>query len=323
MENPALERTRNLMDDLSALLLTVGEEEFLKAEVSVRKQSLPPVAVHIVKNESPFARAFNKGVCLVETPYFVQVDADMNLDLECFEVLRRAVHANVGVVIGHLRDPLQGIIQGVKLFKTQFCRDFPLQDTLTCETDQVRLLDSAGLESVILDRDITLGTHRLIPGDSTYIFERFWLLGRKARSRQSWWNVGFRLGNLGRSGLPQSILAAAAFACGFWHQNYQNFQKPLDLVSSLQRYLEREKSASRHLGSLTLPEPMEGAFLRGLQMDKSMRPSSVVGRCLEVNTPRSWSFLLGYSANLFSPDATTPPDPPQGLLPQLERQWST
>ena len=110
------------MNDITAIVLSIGEETTKRAIDSVKKQTLLPKEIVIVENVSPFNKALNKGASNVETEFFIQVDSDMILDENCFQDLRSCMTDDVGVAIGQLRDPLMGMESGVKIFR-KICFD--------------------------------------------------------------------------------------------------------------------------------------------------------------------------------------------------------
>src|SRR5262245_15536075 len=121
------------ISDVTALVLSLGEDYTERAIASVRRQSLPPAEIIVVRGISPFHRAFNSAVPRVRTEFFIQVDADMILDSTCIADLRRCISDKVGIVLGHLRDPLLGRVVGIKLFRKQCFDRVKLRDSLSSE----------------------------------------------------------------------------------------------------------------------------------------------------------------------------------------------
>ncbi len=122
--------------DISAILLTIGEPSTDLARKSIEAQSVTPVKTVTVGPEIiTYHASMNYGVGKVETDYFVQVDADMVLDEHCFETLRSNIEEDTFAVSAYLRDPLMGVISGVKIWRTECCRRSPFPDTVSPETD--------------------------------------------------------------------------------------------------------------------------------------------------------------------------------------------
>src|ERR1043166_2461548 len=107
------------MSDITAVILSIGEDTTQRAIESVRRQALPVKEIITIRNVVPFYKAFNLGVSKVKTEFFIQVDSDMILDENCVEDLRACMTADVGLVLGSLRDPLMTRIGWVKLFRTK------------------------------------------------------------------------------------------------------------------------------------------------------------------------------------------------------------
>src|SRR3954454_15548745 len=105
-------------DDVTAVVLPLGEATTERAIASLRTQTMPPAEVVVVEGVRPPYAALNRGASQVQTPFFVEVNADMVLDPTCFETLRSAVRTGLGIVVGQLRDPLvAGAVTGIKLFR--------------------------------------------------------------------------------------------------------------------------------------------------------------------------------------------------------------
>src|SRR5688572_27393249 len=95
-----LSRKRSGMASLSAVVLSIGEPYTDRAIASVERQSLAPRQVLVVRHQIPFHKALNFGAAQVTGEYFVQVDADMILDSDCFEKLHACMEKNVGLAVG-------------------------------------------------------------------------------------------------------------------------------------------------------------------------------------------------------------------------------
>jgi hypothetical protein len=133
------------MSDVTALLLTIGEPYTERALDSVRSQSLQCADLVVVDREvSPFHRAYNAGVRRVQSDFFVQVDADLILDPDCFAELRSCIHDTVGVVTGRLRDPLLGRIGAVRLMRTRCFDAGEMPDTVSPDTDFGATMEANG-----------------------------------------------------------------------------------------------------------------------------------------------------------------------------------
>ena len=64
-------------NDVTAVVLTVGEPTTAEAIESLRRQTVPPRDIVVVRDVKPFHQALNADAAQVKTPFFLQVDADM------------------------------------------------------------------------------------------------------------------------------------------------------------------------------------------------------------------------------------------------------
>lgn len=203
------------MADVSALLLSLGEPTTQCAHRALLNQTVALDRIVRIEGVSPFSKAFNLGVSRISTEYFLQCDADMVLKPECVEVLLDAMACEYALVFGYLRDPLLGSVQGVKLFRTSVCRDFPLKPLAHCESQQLEDWSAAGWKFLKLTR--CLGTHRTDRSNSVYNFERFRRIGFKTRVRRGWKDLTNRLTKLRKRADDPAVpsLVAAALSGAF------------------------------------------------------------------------------------------------------------
>jgi hypothetical protein len=202
---------------ISALLLTIGEPTTAEAHQALQNQTLPLQQISIIKNERPFSSAFNLGVSSIESEFFIQCDADMILDPNCAEVLLSRMNDQTGMVVAYLRDPLQGKVRGVKLYRTACCKKYPFENHLDCEDMFRKRLLQNHWNVEIIKNDRTLGKHAPDANDSIYQFERFKHMGAKIAARKAWFDLAYRLNQLGRAQDQQIVpLAVSAMICGFY-----------------------------------------------------------------------------------------------------------
>jgi hypothetical protein len=317
------------VSDVSAILLTVGESTTAQARASLLAQTLPPVEIHEISNVAPFQVAFNAGVARVETPFFLQVDADMILDPDCLERLRTLMTDRLGVLIGGLRDPLQGTVQGVKLFRTAYCRSVAVPDTITCETDHLKGLSAHDLESRFLGRKTSFGSHRVDLDDANYQFERFRLMGLKITRRPMWWNVGFRMTNLALSRQhPIAPTAAAALLFGLFDTDPEPgaFCQPYGQSQAYETWKQAHAGCQKAAPYIPMPESDTSAFFEGRRMallhqnTRGPSPSQVVRAALNPGEVCRWLFLMGYCATLLGVPESAKPHP--DLIASLNEHWS-
>jgi hypothetical protein len=224
IERYELEGRRGQGSDVSAVVLSIGEDTLARALESVRAQQPPLYEVLVVRDVTPFYRAINLAATLVQTPFFVQVDCDMVLDQDCAARLLAEVTEDTGIVVGQLRDPLMGQVRGVKLFRAACFAVGGMPNTTTMDTDFVKAIDRRGWRTqYILDpndetglRHPSLGEHR--PAYTPfYTFHKFRLEGRRHRSRQRPGGLRWHLGALEQSTHPCALVAQLALSHGlFW-----------------------------------------------------------------------------------------------------------
>jgi hypothetical protein len=216
--------------DVSAVVPTLGEPTTGRALESLRAQTISVREVHVVRGETPFHRALNRGAAQVATPFFVQVDADMVLDADCVQVLRAAMTRDVGIAVGALRDPLMGTIAGVKLFRRECFGELELRDTVAPEVDFHTRLAERGWETRYLighqgGRAKELGDHR--PDYSAdYVFGTYHQLGTRYVRRGDPIALRWRFRRLRRSRHPMAPVARVAMADGMFGTETRDVPKP-------------------------------------------------------------------------------------------------
>ncbi len=209
--------------DVTAVVLTHGEPYVDRALASIRSQTVAPADVLVVSysDASTFHDAINLAARRVRTEFFVQVDADMILDAYCFEVLRSQAEDHIGIVAGLLRDPLQGRIVGIKLFRTACFRRRQYRDGLICDAVFERGIRADGWSRVnVLDFGRTavsewhtVGQHR--PDyEPFYTFSKFRVLGARRRIECNLYAALTLLQHLRTTEHPSALPAQIGFAHG-------------------------------------------------------------------------------------------------------------
>lgn len=121
--------------DVTAVVLSTGEAYTERAIASAGRQTLPFADIIIVRGIRPFHHALNAGAGRVNTQFFVQVDADVVLEDTCLEELRGRMGNGVGLVSGFLRDPIVGRLTGIRLYRTECCRQVQIRDSISPDMD--------------------------------------------------------------------------------------------------------------------------------------------------------------------------------------------
>jgi glycosyltransferase involved in cell wall biosynthesis len=209
--------------DVSAVVLTMGEPSTQEAVDSLNRQTVPPRHVIVVRDVSPFHKAFNIGVEQVKTPFFVQVDADMILDPHCVHALRNGMRRRVGIVVGRLRDALTEQVVGIKLFRAKCFENAKFTDSISPDTDFVNTIRRAGWKTAFigelrqgeLDQWATFGEHRPVYTLS-YTYRKHLIEGCRYRYRRSINGLRWRFTRLESSRHPSALVAQIGLARGLF-----------------------------------------------------------------------------------------------------------
>jgi hypothetical protein len=244
-----------LRGDISAVVLTLGEPHTERALASLARQTLQPAETIVVQGVSPFHRALNAGARRVQTPYFVQVDADMILNDWCLEELHHHMTPSVGMVVGPLADPLMGIEIGVKLFRRHCFEIARVQDTVSPDTDFNATLRSRGWDVVYAlpspDHEDsptpwpTMGAH-CPPYTRLHTYARYHLLGARYAYRRDFPAFRWRYRKLAVSHNPTAFIARIALGHGLFLRADGDLLTPALYSSSPEfEVLDRFLSSSR------------------------------------------------------------------------------
>jgi asparagine synthase (glutamine-hydrolysing) len=209
-------------DDVSAVVLTTGEPTTQGAIDSLRRQTAPLSDIIVVRDVTPFHKAINAGAAQVKTTFFVQVDADMVLDDHCVAALRKGMRRDVGIVVGHLRDPLIGQVVGIKLFRTAVFQATMFQDSISPDTDFVADIARAGWKTVYVgekssgsDQWATYGEHRR-DYSLRYTYRKYLIEGCRYRYCQKASAARWHFAQLGASLHPSALAAQIGLARGIF-----------------------------------------------------------------------------------------------------------
>ena len=213
------------MSDITAVILSIGEDTVGRAIESVKRQSLPAQEIIVIEHVSPFYNALNAGAAKVRTAFFVQVDADMILQEDCFEYLRSCVTDNLGIVSGRLKDPLIGRCCCVKLFRRECFDIAQFRDSVSPDTDFRNDIQRHGWATAhVLNFNSESRNLRHILGEhrpeytSEYTFSKYLMLGRRAIYRKDLAQLKSYLKKLRRSSHSASLTAQTAFGHGLFQE---------------------------------------------------------------------------------------------------------
>ena len=303
------------MSDVTAVALSMGERTAARARASIERQTRPPCAVVTVEGVSPYHEAFNQAVSQVSSEFIVGVDADMVLDANCFRDLRSCATDRIALVVGHLRDPLLGRIQGVKLIRTETIHEQGYPDSISSDVDFANTLPGRGWSVVYALNAVhptphTFGEHR--PDYSPrYTFGRFYVQGARHRYRGALASLQELTYRLAHSEHPCASIAVLAAAHGAFRQQRHDERQPYvdnPEFRALQPFLE----GATIPGVASRPPPSESADLetiyRGfLRYGRTLRSKSVFQvfeeqmlRLARNLAPEAWIALLGLCHGLFT-----------------------
>jgi hypothetical protein len=305
------------MSDTTALVLSLDEAYTERAIASVRRQTLPPAEIVVVRGVSPFHRAFNSGLSRIRTEFFIQVDADMILDPTCIADLRGCMSGKVGIVLGQLRDPLLGRIVGVKLFRRECFDRVKLRDSLSSETDSAGDIWKEGWTTAYAAKHAgnqrTFGEHR--PDyNPDYTFSKFMRDGAKARYRKAGDGLRSMFRGLLTSGHEAATIATIAAAHGIFLQERQDLHGPparngesefLEAFLKHAGETEQTPDAAEKLALRNLGKGFKRSYQLGGELRRRCAPASFIGHMRRLQQGygiSSWVALVGLCHGLFAFD---------------------
>ena len=318
--------------DVTAVMLTIGEPTFARARESVLRQSHPVRDIVVVENVHPFHRAFNEGVARVQTPFFVQVDADMVLDDDCVANQLARFADGVGSVVCHLRDALYGRVEGVKMYRTA-CVGGGQPDSVSSDTDLHDRMARDGWSTVYAlrpnDSDPalwhTFGEHGR---DYTpfFAYARHLVDGRRWRYRGNAEALRHHFHLLYRSAHPAGLIAHLALAHGLFLPGEQDllgvyepdadFHRIVALLARETRPGGRMPWSWTFLPSLTPRHAFERCYRRGIVIAaRGSRADldAALGTLHATLHPWAWLMQAAFCQGLFV-DRFDPS--------RCEREWS-
>jgi hypothetical protein len=152
--------------DTTVFVTTIGDDaNFPDCLAHLRAQTVR-CRIEVIDRVAPMSAAFALMHERCTTPYYVQVDEDMLLYPEALEKLHElAVQSpsDVALVCAPLWDcDVERPLQGIKIYRHEIVREFPYEDNLSCEMNQLARLQAAGYKAHLLSTDddaICLGEH--------------------------------------------------------------------------------------------------------------------------------------------------------------------
>lgn len=155
----------DLTGRVTAFVITTGEPS---TQDCIRRLQAQDVIVRIerIENVAPMWKALQAMIDRCETELYVQADADMLLEPHAISYLVRRMDAAPPNTAMHCAwlwgDAEEMPIQGVKIYRHDILKQFPYQDSLSCEMPQVKALEAAGYKmssDPVPDQGGCLGLH--------------------------------------------------------------------------------------------------------------------------------------------------------------------
>lgn len=257
------------MNNLTAILLTMGERTTRAAIQSLCNQSLKADELIIVENISPFHKAINHGVSRVKTDFLLQLDADMILDKDCILNLMMNMNDGVGIVLGQLRDCLMGAESGVKIFRTRCFDNTNFKNSISPDTDLYLDIISNGWEikrALYQSREDNYGKYWFTFGDHLpdytplHVYRRYYLLGRRYRYRRDLPTFLWRLEQLEAVNHSLSVIAQVSmchgiFSCEETDQLDEKLYSENQDFKLLCKFLNGKRNNQKYM--LNIPEPAQ------------------------------------------------------------------
>lgn len=148
----------------------------------------------LIDHVAPMSAAFQRMIDECRTPFYVQVDEDMLLEPHAVRSLYSAIVGAPPTVAVHVADlyddHLERCIFGVKIFRHEIVRRFPLCSADAFETDQLERLRAEGYAYTLTnpgERPVpgeTLGRHGT-EWTADSVFERYFTLEKRRQSHPS------------------------------------------------------------------------------------------------------------------------------------------
>lgn len=155
------------MKKTTIFVITTDEPSFEECKQRLESQMDSTMCLKVISNTFPMWRAFQRMLDECETPFFIQVDADMLLEGHAISSLVSRIEAessNVAIVTDWLWDlDVERPILGVKIYKHSICVNFPYEDSVSCEMTQLEGMKKHGYELKVSDlpktKETCLGVH--------------------------------------------------------------------------------------------------------------------------------------------------------------------
>jgi hypothetical protein len=154
------------VDDLTVFVTTVGDQaNFMDCMAHLRAQTIGP-AIEVIDHVAPMSAAFQEMHKRCQTDYYLQVDEDMLLTPGAVATMRQWISSapqDVAMICAPLWDcDAERPIYGLKIYRHSIVRQFPYQNTMSCEVVQLAQIEQSGYRVILrplADRTDCLGEH--------------------------------------------------------------------------------------------------------------------------------------------------------------------
>lgn len=148
-EEPAGTPGVDLSDAVTVFVTTVGAPTFDACLAHLAAQDCR-FTLRVIDHVAPMNAAFQRMLDECRTPFYVQVDEDMLLFPHAVRTLHERLAASpprTAMYVADLYDAhLRRCLHGVKIFRHEIVRRYPLEGCDSFETEQVRCLEADGFE---------------------------------------------------------------------------------------------------------------------------------------------------------------------------------
>lgn len=138
--------------EITAFVITSGEPSTRECISRLERQTVR-VKVDVIENVSPMWAAFDQMHKRVQTPFFVQVDADMMLEPDAIETLYNGITEagpKCGQFVGWLwGDAERTALTGCKIYRTEIATRYPYTESLSCEWPHFKAMEADGFKMEI------------------------------------------------------------------------------------------------------------------------------------------------------------------------------
>ncbi|MCW5977809.1 MAG: hypothetical protein KIT09_07010 [Bryobacteraceae bacterium] len=143
--------------EVTVFVATIGDEENFRDSMRHLERQHAGFLLDVVDHVAPMSAAFQEMLDRCATPYYIQVDEDMLLFPHAVETLFQRIACEpptTALVCAPLWDcDMEESLHGVKIFRHEIVRQFPYENTFSCEKTQLNQLRDKGYGTCILPLD--------------------------------------------------------------------------------------------------------------------------------------------------------------------------